>query len=233
MPMNVDDINSVYHFKKWSGSPVPQNLFKQVWAIAEDSFPPEEREPCQAFLEPIENGRSTLYITRQEEKVVGFTKLTRLGQSPINFMEYLAVDRKFRNRSIGSRIIAFLCKDFQGQPDAGILLEVEPPQMAEGQERQLRERRIRFYQRHGAARILDHDVYRMPSTIDEGCLWMHLMWLPARAGGLPPANLSLQGLLNLLFQEAYPGEKNHQLLNWILGQIPNSDQPIELAFPIY
>lgn len=222
-----NDINGI-QFEKWSGASVPQELVKQVWTIAEDSFPPEEREPCLAFLEPIENGRSTLYIARQEEKMVGFTKLTHLGRSAIYFMEYLAVDRKFRNRSIGSTIIAFLRQDLQGQPNAGMLLEVEPPQMAEGQERQLRERRIRFYQRHGAARILDHDAYRMPSTIDEGSLWMHLMWLPFRAGDLPPANLSLKGLLNLLFQESYPGDKNHQLLNWVLNQIPNSDQPIQL-----
>ncbi len=222
-----NDINEI-QFEKWSGAPLPQVLIGQVWTIAEDSFPPEERETCWAFLEPIENGRSTLYIARQEEKVVGFTKLTRLGQSPIYFMEYLAVARQSRNRSIGSQIITFLCKDLQGQPNAGMLLEVEPPLAAEGPQRQLRERRIRFYHRLGAARILDHDAYRMPSTIDEGSLWMYLMWLPAHEGCLPSANLSLKGLLNLLFQEAYPGDKNHQLLNWILNQIPNSDQPIQL-----
>ncbi len=226
--MNAGNGIDEIQFEKWSGAPLPKELVKQVWTIAEDSFPPEEREPCLAFLEPIENGRSTLYIIRQEESVVGFTKLTRLGQSPIYFMEYLAVARQYHNQGIGSQIIAFLRKDLQGQPDAGMLLEVEPPLAAEGHQRQLRERRIRFYQRHGAARILDHDAYRMPSTIDEGSLWMHLMWLPVCAGCLPPANLSLKGLLNLLFQEAYPGDKNHQLLNWILNQIPNSVQPIEL-----
>lgn len=225
-----NDINKI-QFEKWSGAPLPQELVIQVWAIAEDSFPPEEREPCQAFLEPIENGRSTLYIVGQQEKVVGFTKLTHLDQSPIYFMEYLAVARQYRNQSIGSQIIAYLRKDLQGQPDAGMLLEVEPPLAAEGPQRQLRERRIRFYQRHGAARILDHDAYRMPSTIDAGSLWMYLMWLPTREGGLPPANLSLRDLINLLFREAYSGEQNRQLLNWILNQIPNSDQPIELENP--
>jgi ribosomal protein S18 acetylase RimI-like enzyme len=228
MPMNADEKYPGYHYEKWSGSPLPQVLITQVWAIAEDSFPPEEREPCWAFLESIEDGRSTLYIARQEEIVVGFTKLTRLGQFPIYLMEYLAVARQSRNQRIGSQIIAYLRKDLQGQPEAGMLLEVEPPQMAEGPERQLRERRIRFYQRHGAARILDHDAYRMPSTIDESSLWMHLMWLPVREGRPLPANLSLKGLLHLIFQEAYPGDKNHQLLNWIISQIPSSDQPIQL-----
>lgn len=226
--MNAGNNINEIQFEKRSNAPLPLELVKQVWTIAEDSFPPEEREPCLTFLEPIENGRSTLYIAWQEEKVVGFTKLTRLGQSPIYFMEYLAVARHLRNRSIGSQLITFLRNDLQDQPNAGMLLEVEPPLAAEGPQRQLRERRIRFYQRHGAARILDHSAYRMPSTIDEGSLWMHLMWLPVREGGLPPAHFSMKGLLNLLFREAYPGDKHHQLLNWILNQIPNSDQPIQL-----
>jgi len=226
--MNISETIKGIVFEKWSGAPLPQALVSQVWTIAEDSFPPEEREPCQDFLQPIENGRSILYLACLGDKVAGFTKLTRLGQSLIYLMEYLAVNEKFRNRGIGSQILHFIREDLQHQLTAGILLEVEPPPSAAGSHRQLRERRIRFYQRHGAARILDHDAYRMPSTIDEGSLWMHLMWLPVCAGCLPPANLSLKGLLNLLFQEAYPGDKNHQLLNWILNQIPNSVQPIEL-----
>lgn len=228
MPMNADEEFSGCYFEKWSGFPLPQSLVSQIWAIAEDSFPPEEREPCRVFLKSIEDGRSALYIAHQEEKVVGFTKLTRLGQSPIYLLEYLAVARQFRNSGIGSQIIAFIRKELQGQPDAGMLLEVESPQSAQGSDRQLRERRIRFYQRLGAARILDYDAYRMPSAIDESSLWMHLMWLPVRVGCLPPANLSLRRLLILIFNEAYPGDKNHQLLNWIINQIPSSDQPIQL-----
>lgn len=226
--MNADETFSVIRFEKWSGTPLPQELVKQVWTIAEDSFPPEEREPCLAFLEPIENGRSTLYIARQEQKALAFTKLTRLGQFPVYFMEYLAVDRQSRNRGIGSQIIAFLRQDLQDQSHAGMLLEVEPPQSAQGSDRQLRERRIRFYHRLGAARIEDHNAYRMPSAIDGSSLWMQLMWLPVHAGCLPPASLSLQGLLQLIFQEAYPGERNRELLNRILGQIPAPDQSIQL-----
>ena len=226
--MNISETIKGIVFEKWSGAPLPQALVSQVWTIAEDSFPPEEREPCKDFLQPIENGRSILYLACLGDKVAGFTKLTRLGQSLIYLMEYLAVNEKFRNRGIGSQILHFIREDLQHQPTAGILLEVEPPPSAAGSHRQLRDRRIRFYQRHGAARILDHDAYRMPSTIDEGSLWMHLMWLPVRDGCLPPAHLSLEGLFKLIFLEIYPGPQNKQLLGKILHDIEKNDGLIRL-----
>jgi len=77
-------------------------------------------------------------------------------------MEYLAVDRHFRNYGVGSILLDFVRQELQAQPNAGIILEVEPPSTAKGTERQLRVRRIRFYQRHGAALILDQNAIACP-----------------------------------------------------------------------
>lgn len=220
----VDNIQ----FEKWSGKILPQSLIEQIWKITEDSFPPQEREPCHVFLHTIENGKSILYVATRNNVVLGFTKLTRLAQTQIYLMEYLAVDSHNRNQGIGSSIIHFVRQDLDRHPKAGILLEVEPPAAAQGEERQLRERRIRFYQRHGAALILDHDAYRMPNLVAEGSLWMHLMWLPVKKGVLPPADLSLAGLFKLIYNEIYLGPNNDQLLLQILENIRNTDNHINL-----
>ena len=224
--MGIDIITPKVQFDFWNGKEFGNDLIRQVWAIAEDSFPPEEREPCPVFLQSIENGRSVLYTASHDDAVIGFTKLTPLGQSSLYLMEYLAVDKKFRNQGLGSGILLFVKNHLQGQKDAAILLEVEPPMEVSGSERQMRERRIRFYQRHGAALIMDQDAYRMPNLAAEGSLWMHLMWLPVRDGCQPPPDLSLAGLFKLIFSEVYPGEINDQLISQILKQIPNIDAPI-------
>jgi hypothetical protein len=220
--------NDTIQFKKWSGHSLPHALVRQVWTIAEESFPPEERETCQVFLHSIENGKSILYGATRKNVVVGFTKLTRLAQSQIYLMEYLAVDQRNRNQGTGSAILHFVCQDLSRQPKAGILLEVEPPRAAQGQERQLRERRIRFYHRHGAALILDQDAYRMPNLAAAGSLWMHLMWLPVSRGCQPPVDLSLVDLFRLIFSETYPGEENDRILSQILQKIPKNNGPIQL-----
>jgi len=129
----------------WSGIKLPHIQVQQIWAIVEESFPPEERDPAQVFLYSIENGKSTLYTASWQKKIIGFTKLTCLTDSSIYLMEYLAVDRHFRNQGVGSAILNFVRRELQTQTNAGILLEVEPPSAAKGAEHRLRVRRIRTY----------------------------------------------------------------------------------------
>jgi hypothetical protein len=144
-------------------------------------------------------------------------------------MEYLAVDEKIRNQGLGSQILKFVRNDLSSQPDAGILLEVEPPLAVSGKEQELRQRRIHFYQRHGAALIMDDGAYRMPNLAGGGSLWMHLMWLPVKEHFQPPVSLSLGGLIKMIYQETYPGDEFRNLLNEILQKIPSPDAPIVLG----
>lgn len=228
MLMQINENTGGIQFEKWSGRHLPDSLITAIWAIAEDSFPPEEREPCQVFLQSIENGKSTLYVALRQKEVFGFTKLTRLGTSAIYLMEYLAVQRRMRNRGAGSAILVYVCADLSQVQQAAILLEVEPPGAVKGEESRLRERRIQFYRRHGASLILDQDAYRMPNLVADGSLWMHLMWLPVEKESLPPDNLSLSGLFQLIYRETYPGEKNGQVLAHMLRQIHPPDTKIIL-----
>jgi GNAT superfamily N-acetyltransferase len=227
--MNSGLTSNHFHFNKWTNQVLSDALVRKVWMIAEASFPPEERETCPVFLQSIENGRSVLYTAGFRDSIVGFTKLTPLGQSRIYLMEYLAVVENIRNQGLGSQILTFVRNDLSAQPDAGILLEVEPPLAVSGKEQELRQRRIRFYQRHGAALIMDYDAYRMPNLAGEGSLWMHLMWLPVKEDCQPSTSLTLAGLIKLIYQETYPGEEFKKLLNEILLKIPSLEALIVLG----
>ena len=96
-------------------------------------------------------------------------------------------------------------------------------------EREIRQRRIGFYQRNGARMVLDGGTYRMPNLADEGSLPMHLMWLPIKEAARPPTQLTLSELFTLIFTETYGVEKNEALLRAIIKTLPEPDAPIQLG----
>jgi hypothetical protein len=227
--MNSFEPNNPLELKKWTKQVLSDEVAKQLCKISEDSFPPEEREPCQTLIKAIQEGKGILYTASVKNTIRGFTKLTPLKKTNVFLMEYLAVDISSRNQGIGGKILQFIKKDLRTGNAAGLILEVEPPDETSGEEKEIRQRRIWFYQCNGGQIVLDRGAYRMPNLACDGSLPMHLMWLPINAGGRPPANLSLSELFTLIFTETYGGTKNDALLHTIISELPYPNAPIELG----
>jgi len=221
--------NNPIEIKKCTKPVLSDKAVKQICRIAEDSFPPEEREPCQTLIKTIQDGRSILYTASVKNTIRGFTKLTPLTKTNIYLMEYLAVETRSRNQGIGGKILQFIREDLKTAKGLGLILEVEPPEVSGGKEREICQRRIRFYQRNGAQMVLDGGAYRMPNLAGEGSLPMRLMWLPIKEGEGLPINLTLSELFTLIFKETYGGESNEALLRAIIKGLPNPDASIELG----
>jgi GNAT superfamily N-acetyltransferase len=226
--MNSLESDTNIEIKCWRNPVLSDEAAMQICRIAEESFPPEERDPCQVLIRSIQKGRCILYTASEKNKIIGFTTLTPLRETGIYLMEYLAVDKNSRNQGIGRKILQFIKKDLSGTKDAGLILEVEPPDEVTGAEREIRLRRIRFYLRNGARMVLDGGAYRMPNLAGEGSLPMHLMWLPIKEGRRFPAALNPLQLFTMIFTETYPGKENEGLLNTIISKIPAKDAQIEL-----
>ena len=227
--MNILEANPLLEIKKWTDQILSEEDAKQICRIAEESFPPEEREPCQSLIKTIQEARSILYTASVKNSIRGFTKLTPLKKTNIYLMEYLAVETRSRNQGIGRKILHFIKNDLKAVKGLGLILEVETPEVSGSEEREFRQRRIRFYQRNGALMVLDGGTYRMPNLTGEGSLPMRLMWLPINAGSKPPSNFTLVELFTLIFTETYGGIKNEALLRAIISELPNPDAPIELG----
>jgi hypothetical protein len=227
--MNCLEAYQPLEIKRWTGEVPGDEVIQQLCRISEESFPPEEREPCQALIKTIRDGRSILYTASTKNSIRGFTKLTPLKKTKIYLMEYLAVETRSRNRGIGKEILQFIKKDLKAVKGLGLILEVEPPEVDGGEEREIRLRRIRFYQRNGALIVHDGGAYRMPNLAGEGSLPMHLMWLPISAEGKPPIGWSISDLFTLIFTEMYAGENNKILLHSIIEGLPDPHAPIELG----
>jgi GNAT superfamily N-acetyltransferase len=226
--MNSLESDNNIEIKSWRNPVLSDEAAMQICKIAEESFPPEERDPCQVLIGSIRKGKSILYTAVEKNEIIGFTTLTPLRDTGIYLMEYLAVDKSSRNQGIGGKILQFIKKDLRGTKDAGLILEVEPPNEVTGDEKEIRQRRIRFYLRNGARMVLDRGAYRMPNLCGEGSLPMHLMWLPIKEGERMPAALTLLQLFTLIFTETYPEKENDSLFNAIISEIPNRGAQIEL-----
>jgi GNAT superfamily N-acetyltransferase len=224
--MNSQESDKNIEIKGWRNPVLSDEAAMQICRIAEESFPPEERDPCPVLIRSIQKGRSILYTASEKNNIIGFTTLTPLRETGIYLMEYLAVDKSSRNRGIGGKILQFIKKDLNAPTDTGLILEVERPDEVTGAEREIRQRRIGFYLRNGARMVRDGGVYRMPNLCGDGSLPMHLMWMPMEEGRRLPADLTLLQLISLIFTETYP--ENEVLLNTIISEIPDEDAQIKL-----
>lgn len=116
-------------------------------------FPAAELKPLARILDMRERGLCRVYGWMQQEQILAYAILVQpelrepFGQDSYVLMDYYAVCRGHRGQGVGSRFLAELLPSVDC---LGILFEVEDPAAAEEEtEREIRERRIRFYHRLG------------------------------------------------------------------------------------
>jgi GNAT superfamily N-acetyltransferase len=154
-------------------------------AIYEESFPPSEREDTGELLASLDGGTRRCWLAWVDGVPVGLAVVFRLEGPPVEFLEYFAVSRDRRSRGLGASMLTRLRPELEGAE--AVLFEVERPQDATGAEREIRERRIAFYLRNGAAIVECAPNYRAPDLEDDTkTVPFTLMWLPL-AEGAPPA----------------------------------------------
>ncbi len=110
--------------------------FEGSYKILSDSFPKNELRPKENMKKAMDNKKYMVYKYGDEE-AKGITAVWELDG--LLFIEYLAVNEKFRNNGIGSEILKELCDMYK----CPLCLEVEPP------ESDIAKRRIEFYKRNG------------------------------------------------------------------------------------
>lgn len=151
--------------------------FRQIY---EDNFPDYDRKPMQLFYDWRDVLR--IYIARHDGQCIGFAVTCLFDNCPAAFMSYLAIDRRHQGKGIGSRLLSHVLSRLADDTSAEALIwEVEPE---ESQEDHPSNRRIQFYERHGAKVIAEIQNYQMPAATDHPPIPMRLMW--ANLGGRTP-----------------------------------------------
>lgn len=148
--------------------------------IYEESFPREERDEADSLLSSIASGDRRCDLAYASGELVALSVLIQLSVRDVQFLEYFAVDSRYRSQGIGSRFLIHLIDELRSSTPRtpGVAFEVEPPHHAVGEERRLRQRRVDFYARNGAVLVECAPEYRAPNLANEGSVAYLLMWLP-------------------------------------------------------
>jgi ribosomal protein S18 acetylase RimI-like enzyme len=176
----------------------------QFRSIFISSFPAPERGDFDELVSDIAKGVRVLFAALTKGDFIGFAVTLRLKPSDIHVLEYLAVDEAHRNRGIGAQLLRGAGGMLKTQSNAeAIILEVEPDDEGGAEERQLRARRIQFYQRLGAKLIDCALHYCAPNLAGVGTVNFRLMWLPLTERTAVPTGTSLRNCLINLYSQSY------------------------------
>lgn len=132
-------------------------------------FPRSERKPLAMIIGQLLQKEYFAYGLYEEGKLRAYAFFVTIQNEPCLLLDYFAVCTKFRGKGYGSFFLDVLREKLSGY--AGILSEAESPS-ADGllQDRQVRHRRISFYQNLGfvlsgvSCRLfsVDYDILYLP-----------------------------------------------------------------------
>jgi GNAT superfamily N-acetyltransferase len=167
-------------------------LSREALAIYEQAFPESEREPLESIAASLKQADPDTAVSHfrvliDEGAVVGFTYFSSYKEYYLGYLKFIAVRAELRGKRYGPILLKDALRQLRadrrratGWPYLGLVLEVERPETAENEEeRALRERRIRFYQRNGAVVIENLDYVAPPVAPGQQSLPFHLMVLRA------------------------------------------------------
>jgi hypothetical protein len=155
------------------------------WALYEDAFPPNEREPRAVITGSVASGAG-LAVRARDPGTIGLATLHLLRDPPAPFLVYLAVARERRGAGVGGplleRALALGAERLgaAGLSPRGCVWEVEDPAATQDPAaRARRQKRIAWFERQGG-RILPVR-YRQPPVDGIAPVPMLLMERPPGA----------------------------------------------------
>lgn len=113
---------------------------REIEALYCDAFPERERVPFRIFTDPA---RYELLALEEDGAFRGFAACRE--RQGLASLIYFAVLPAFRSRGLGGEALEAIARRFAG---TRLFIDIENP-FEEAPDRALRERRLRFYARHG------------------------------------------------------------------------------------
>ncbi len=112
--------------------------FDQVYHLIEVSFPADEYRTYEEQKALLDNPTYNIYVLSSEDEDIIKAFIAVWEFDSFAFIEHFAVDQKYRNMGLGSKIL----REIVGLVNKTVCLEVEPPH------NELASRRILFYKRN-------------------------------------------------------------------------------------
>ncbi len=116
---------------------IDKEEFDKVYMIMEEAFPDNERRSYEGEKSLLSLANYDIYVMKNLSDIKAFVAIWDLED--YIFIEHFAVNKKYRNQGLGSKIINKVLEEF----DKTTFLEVEPIQC------NISEKRVKFYERNG------------------------------------------------------------------------------------
>ncbi|MCR5558283.1 MAG: GNAT family N-acetyltransferase [Butyrivibrio sp.] len=121
-----------------------ESIYREKMVV---DFPAAEIKPLEAILKAMDKGLYESFGLYDEAGIMGYTFLVKIDRDYL--VDYLAVFDGRRNNGAGSQMIRLLAEYLKDADN--IILEVENPDFADDQEKELQTRRYNFYKRNGCS----------------------------------------------------------------------------------
>jgi len=189
--------------------------FNKAIHIYNESFPSNEKQPLSLIKKRITEKTSKLFVGLLNDEVICMALLWDFKDLEFVLLDYMAVDKEYRNNKIGTFFLKFLsdtiisCKKY-------MIIEVE--NYLFGNNKRLRKKRINFYIRNGAY-ILHELPYMLPSLDGTLPTEMMLMISPKYKNDFI-VFAKIKHLVKRLYRDLYGKTENDDLLLSILKNTP-------------
>ncbi|WMT51475.1 MAG: GNAT family N-acetyltransferase [Ferroplasma sp.] len=186
--------------------------------IYEEAFPASEKRPVEDIRRNIEKDHEKMFIGKYDGNPAIFIMMWPVNDSDFLFLDYIAVKKEYRGNGLGS---LFLQKIFDIEEGYNhVIFEVENP--GEGDNKNQRMKRIKFYRRAGA-KTLTGFKYFLPPRNNNKSQEMKLM-IMSRKNIKKLEGEKIQVVLEQIYTHIYKRRSDDKTLNGILDNIPDDIQ---------
>jgi GNAT superfamily N-acetyltransferase len=151
------------------------NELKDVYQRFKEDFAPVELKSYEHLELLLTKEKYKLVLAKDKivNEIMGYAFIYEFTNLKAIWLDYIAIDKKFRSSGYGSIFFRKLA-NYKQNESSGVFLEVEIPEDSQGHIREEQIRRINFYERLGAKNL---DIpYELPTN--DGGFPMYLYYRP-------------------------------------------------------
>lgn len=139
--------------------------FKQVEGIYLASFPESQIRPTKRITRMLQfDPNYHLILAQRYDTIVGFSLLYAFKDLNAAFLDFMAIERAYRDRGLGSNLLRYTVNASKQlvTNSIGMIFEIEREKTTEHDMNGFRHRRVSFYRRLGA-KTFDNVHYMLPN----------------------------------------------------------------------